>query len=176
MFGLISQSVYQILPGRRPLEFHFCSGTNPSLDADLTKVNYTLFSVCILSLIINILIPITTKLYRMKNQKSFDDEHISLTDLTTNIYMFFITGLNVSSLAGLNTIKNPAFLNQYPYYIFVYLFQLFFPSCNICFLTLIYYFRHKPLRNCIIRNIKERIELVSYPLPRRIIIFILKHL
>ena len=109
----MSQSVYQILPGRRPLEFHFCTGTNPNLDSDLIKVNYTLFSVFVLSLIVNIFIPITIKLYRMKNHKSFDDEHISLTDLTTNIYMFFIIGLNVSSLAGSNSIKNPAFLNQY---------------------------------------------------------------
>ncbi len=162
----MTQFIYQVLPGRRPLEFHFCSGTNPNLDPDITKVNYTLFSVFIFSLIVHIAIPIKIKLYQMKNEKGFDDDHLSLTDLTTNISIFFIIGINVSSLAGLNIIKNPSLINQYPNYIFTYIFQLFFPSFNICVLTLIYYFRHKPLRNCIIRNIKEHLELIHCQLPR----------
>ena len=158
LFGLISQLVHHILTGRRPLEYHFCTGTNPETDSNIGMANHSLLAVFFFSLVINIAIPIKIRLYQAKNDPSFHHEHRSLTDLTTNISIVILTGICVVSLAGLNTVKRPAVINHYPYYIYAYVFQLIFPNFNIYILMLIYFYRNQTLRSFIFRSIKESIE------------------
>ena len=68
-FSFMSQLVFNILPGRHPLEYHLCTGTDPALQSDLIKVNITLFDVYFVSVILNILIPIKIHIYQVKNNK-----------------------------------------------------------------------------------------------------------
>jgi hypothetical protein len=76
-FAFLSQLVYHILPGRQPLEYHLCAGTNPVLESDEIKVNITLYAIYILSAILNVVIPIKIRRYQIKNKpnyKSFNNE------------------------------------------------------------------------------------------------------
>ncbi len=69
-FSFLSQLVFNILPGRQPLEYHLCTGTDPALQSDLIKVNITLFAVYIISMILNIAIPIKIHLFQIRNKNS----------------------------------------------------------------------------------------------------------
>ncbi len=160
LFGIISQSVHQILPGGRPLEFHFCTGTNPSSDSDNIKVNYSLIAVFLLSLLMIITIPVKIRFFQLKNQPNHQNEqHHSLTDLTTSISFVFFEGINIAALSVSSIVKNPAAINQFPNNVIAYLCQLILPNLTIFFLVLIYFLRNANLRNCIIRKMKESMYL-----------------
>ena len=75
-FSILTQSVFYLWPGRQPLEYYLCTGTDPALDSDNVKVNITLFSVYVLTIFFNIAIPIRIRLYQIKHHKSFQNEGI----------------------------------------------------------------------------------------------------
>ncbi len=68
--SFLSQLVFNILPGRQPLEFHLCAGTDPVLESNEIKVNIILFAVYFLSAILNSVIPIQIHHFRLKSNKS----------------------------------------------------------------------------------------------------------
>ncbi len=154
MFGVLSQTIHQILPGRSSIDFHLCTGTNPLLDSNQIKLNFPFFALYILSLILNIIIPIVIRVYQKKtnSNETNQTEPKILTDLTTSFCCVALLSLNVASIAGSHNIKHPALINQFPYYIIAYLLQLIFPNINTCFMVLIYFYRNKTLRTSVTRS------------------------
>jgi hypothetical protein len=88
-FAFLSQLIYHILPGRQPLEFHLCTGTNPLLESNEIKINFTLYGVFILSAVLNVTIPIKIRRYQIKNKptyKSFGNEGKNTSNISISLY------------------------------------------------------------------------------------------
>ena len=78
----MSQVVYLCLPGKLPLEFHLCAGSDPDEGGLPPRANLPLVLVYLISLLINIAIPIRIRYYQVKYEKKDRDKSYSfnLTD------------------------------------------------------------------------------------------------
>jgi len=73
-FACLSQSLFYYLPGRQPLEYYLCIGADPALAPDEIKINFAMFGVYFLTVIVNLVIPIKIRLYKAKYNKSHDNK------------------------------------------------------------------------------------------------------
>jgi hypothetical protein len=152
----LSQFVHLFLPGKLPLEFHMCAGSDPDEGGFLPRRNIPLVFVYGLSLLINIALTIRIRLYQIKYDKRDNDKSYSfnLTDLTTGLTVIVCVSLSTSSLLIQYSIV-PANMNVYPYYILVQFIQLFLPTFVTSLVMLMYFYRNKVIRTTIWRSLKE---------------------
>ena len=152
-----------ILPGKLPLEFYLCNGTDPDQIYSENRMNYPLLVTYIVSLVINAYVPIKIRHYQVKNKESpnQDSDHSStnLTDLTTNTILVIFLSCTVASMFAQYRIK-PVNLNLYPYHLYTYLVQIIFPKVIALGITLTYYLRHSPLRVTILREISQSMNTI----------------
>ena len=106
-FSFLSQFVFVFLPGKQPLEYHLCSGSNPKAANQGVKYHYIFFIVYLVSILLNTLIPIRFYFHRRiekkarhkftsASRKNFNDEDLKiLTDLTTSICIVLLMGANL---------------------------------------------------------------------------------
>jgi len=145
-----------ILPGKLPLEFYLCNGTNPDQIYPENRMNYPLLITFIVSLVINGFVPVKIRRYQMKNKgtslsKDTDHSSTNLTDLTTNTILLVVISCAVASLFSQYRIK-PANLNFYPNYYYTLLVQIFVPKLLAVGAMLTYYLRNSPLRVTMLRE------------------------
>ena len=153
MFGLVSQSVYLMLPGRQPLEFHLCAGTNPDEGSLRPKINANILVVYVSSLIIHFVIVGKLKLYRSCSKERMSETQ-TLTDLTTSLAMIILMGVIVASLT-VTADLDPVTLNFYPKYILIQLTQVFSPNMVTFGIMVVYYCRNGRMRQTLLRALKE---------------------
>ena len=154
-----------ILPGKLPLEFHLCNGTNPDQIYSENRINYPLFVTFIVSLVINAFVPVKIRRYQLKNKGSSNIDHdnssTNLTDLTTNTIMVVSLSFAIVNLFLQYRIK-PVNMNVFPYNYYTFLIQIPIPKLITLGIMLTYYMRHSPLRVTILREISQALEsLVS---------------
>lgn len=136
-----------------------CTGSNPDeghLNHLEPRKNYPLIFVFIVSILINVAVPLRIRYYQLKRKKKEQGRYFSLnlTDLTTNVAI--ITALFSMLIGMIIQFKViPANINKYPHYITTYLIQLIIPKVGILIVMIIYYFRNASLRSTIWRAIKE---------------------
>lgn len=155
-FGLLTQFVYFMQPGRLPLEFHLCAGSYPEEDSKEIKINVTLGVVYVVGIVINVVVPIKIRLFQIQNHSSPSLSHktANLTDLTTSMSMVLLLGFVVASLI-LNVRAVPSNLNVFPNYVFTLSLQVLTPNLITLVVTIIYFLRHEPLRITILRLVKD---------------------
>ena len=145
-------------PGRLPLEFHLCAGSDPAEDSKEIKINVSLAAVYVVSVVINVVVPIKIRMFQIQNKSSqnVSNKSENLTDLTTSISTILLLGVAVASLV-LTFRTNPSNLKTFPNYLFTLLLQVLTPNLVGLFIVLTYYFRHKPLRTTVLRSVKDSI-------------------
>ena len=156
---LLSQLVHLFLPGKLPLEFHLCSGTDPAENGDLTRKNIPLVLIFLTSIIVNNYVPIRVRHYQLKYDKKDRDRSYSfnLSDLTTTLTMIVCTSLATIPMFVQYTFA-PIKLNLKPYNLIVFSFQMLIPRGVAFFILVMYYIRNKTLRVNIWRSLKETLE------------------
>ncbi len=142
-FSFLSQTVFVLMPGRQPFNFHLCR--NMVKHSDLVnppiKVNWQLLFVLVCSFIIHVYANIKIKLYKYKKRHSV--YIISMAEFIKNIGIMDIDKNSMSSLA-LNTANvilfgstfvfstfvnnmDPLRSNEFPFYLIIYSYNLVFP-------------------------------------------------
>ena len=150
--GLLSQFVFVYLPGHQPLIFFLCSGQNPLSDgtAITVKKNYVFSISLILSIILQVSVAAKLVTHRMKLDSKTTYAYIdnfrkenSFDILMCSAFLFLalIYGYLVFSI---QTVE-PALINAYPNYLFVYGLHFGFPLIGCTTLTLFFYTKNKHL-------------------------------
>ena len=161
VFGMLSQVVHWILPGKRPLEYHLCSGSDPDEVQLESRRNLPLLVTYLFTLAVNILVPARIRHYQL-TQKTFKKEfNLNLTDLTTNLAILIFVGLSSSSILIQYQII-PANLNKYPYYIQTYMLQILIPKLVTLIVMITYYYRNASLRVTVWRSLKESLDFDAF--------------
>jgi hypothetical protein len=57
-FSVISQAAHMLLPGKLPLEFHLCNGSDPDEVSRVARKNVPLLAVFAVTLVVNTFVPI----------------------------------------------------------------------------------------------------------------------
>ena len=144
--------------------------TNDELDQKL-KINWQLLGLQAASAVIQVLVTIKIKLHQMKeansvhiisklnfwkNSSMASNDNQEISDIVSNVcnmLIFCTTGIFTFTVNNMN----PANANLYPYYLILYFYHLVFPSLIASSLSLVYFYRHAPLRKAIYREIKALI-------------------
>ena len=141
------------------MNFFLCSGLDPQDLLNVPpKVNIILIGSMAMSVVLHITVRIKISVFKRKTHpehisiesnltskflKNFENQ--SLSDFATNIFSVIMMGNGVIIISIINNFI-PANLNVYPNYYYVYVLHLYGPMAFGGFLTLAYYFKHKPLR------------------------------
>ena len=161
----LSQFVHFFLPGKLPLEFHLCAGTNPDEDDFTARRNIPLAIVLVLSLITNLVVPVRIRYHQVKYERRDQGRSFSLnmTDLTTGLTLVFFLTVAITPLFVQYSII-PANLNKYPNYLYVPGFQIVFPKVFAFIVLVTYFARNNLLRTTISRQLKEDLSICNIDL------------
>ena len=152
------------------MHYYICSGLSPNSDQfNKHKIPAV---IELLSVVIHILIKLRIwKQRKVNNQTEIGNlphkanvllslEKESIADFTSNVVAvlaltsFSLLSIKINSLTQIN-------INEYPNYIYLYLFQMFCPSL-LCFtVTGVNYMRHGPLRKTIWREAKGIYSIIG---------------
>jgi ABC-type Fe3+-siderophore transport system permease subunit len=100
------------LPGKQPLEYHLCSGTNPRVGNQDVKSHVIIFAVYYISILLNILIPIRIYIFQKSNNQVLpstslgnfnnftSEDYEIMTDLTTSICIVLLMGANLYTFSA----------------------------------------------------------------------------
>jgi hypothetical protein len=171
-------AIFVILPGRQPLVYNLCINKiqTTELNVSAMKRNKLMMVVFGLSLCLHLYVFVKIKLHKQKQQDSINAisygdhlKHIGISSIDKHALSDFGTSaisvmlsLSVAAISTIANEMNPADLNTFPFYLFVY-FNHFIGTNFITFITaMIYYFRHPALRKTITRELKSRICSITY--------------
>ena len=161
--------------GRQLIHYYLCSGVDPSEHSDFPpKVNTPMIGILVVSVLLQTAVQMKIFLAKRKTNTEqisntpnlkmhFYHEFLkhSLSDFATNILGVSI-GVGTIFLVTYINKFNPAELNIYPNYYYVYGFQMYVPTIFSSFICFSFYFQNKPMRICIMEEVKEK--LASYDL------------
>ncbi len=97
---------------------------------------------------------IISNLNSWKNNTVHSSDSQEISDIVSNachLLIFCTTGIFTVNVNNIN----PAAANLYPYYLILYFYHLVFPSVIASSVSLVYYYRHAPLRKAVCREIKS---------------------
>jgi uncharacterized membrane protein len=161
-FANLSQFVYMFLPGKQPMEYHLCTGTNPKEDSQDIKYHTVIYAVYTISIIANLCIPIKIAINNHKhksmpnaNKKLYNfrnSEFEYLTDLTTSVCIVLLMAAHLNTFVVAYK-RDPDLLNAQP--IRVYITQLFLPNFVGLAIMAVYFYRNKNLRDGLVRALQE---------------------
>ena len=162
------------LPQQYSLYYYACADLDPMMDQHLKKANNMQIEV-LASLIIHLVINLRIKAYKTKHKiivvPSYSTspkamvldktESQSLSDSASNFciaiwgtfYIFLQRKVNGFTLDE---------ANSYPNYLFMFAYHFVAPSTTHFLIASLYYIRHAPLRNTILKKIKDAISFKSY--------------
>jgi hypothetical protein len=166
-------ATFVVLPGRQPLVYNLCINKiqTTELNSFAMKRNKLMMVVFALSIVLHLFVFVKIKFHKQKQQGFINaisyGDHIkhfgisfidrqALSNFGTSTISVFLS-LSVAAIPTIGNEMNPADLNIFPFYLFVY-FNHFISTNLITFITaMLYYFRHQALRKTIIKELKSRI-------------------
>ncbi len=165
IFSFIYNSVFFLLPGKKPLSYYICTDIDPSSDSNLpSQIN---IYIEVFSLILHLALNTRIKLYKRANaavtehQNSHETnnrfislDEKTLTNLTTtaSAILIFVTYMALNfKLTSLNLTK----INSYPINIFVVVYTLLGPVILTILINTVYFIRTPKLRKCLWQELKK---------------------
>ena len=170
LISSLIQFVLDFLPGKYQLNYFICTGKNPEFDANKElKVlrHYSLLGGCILALAVSIFVRIRVSYYKKKVNSqadhlvinSFDKKLLTgdLIPITLGILSIFQLML-VYKMQTLDMTK----MDVYPNYLYIYYHHFWLLPNFSLILTILYYARNQPLREMVVRELKNMLSRYSY--------------
>ena len=172
-FSFIGQFVSDFLPSEEPLIFFICTGKIKQNVDTYTPPSKNMFSRIItnftlLAYIIYCIIIYTYKLkHKVKNSNRsvllISLEKDSLSDLSSNIGYFVLIASYAALVRTFNSFTIES-VNEFPFYLLVYLIQLGMANLCVFIQCFSYYLRHQDLRVTVYREIKEYLNYYGFPI------------
>ncbi len=161
-FCFVTQYIFIFLPGIQPLNYYLCIGTNPKMEGEALIYKRNLFYNVILLLSVVLYIAVSVKLvfHRVKIDATSASTHKDnfkreiINDVALSAAFFGIASLYVGLFYRLNTI-DPAMLNVYPNFIYMYSLHFGFPIITGFIFSLIFYAKNKHLRSTLWEEVIE---------------------
>jgi hypothetical protein len=153
-FCFISHLVFAILPGNNPNFFYICLGKIPhSHHHNVTKINLTLMCTLIFSIFAHVMVGIKYQIFvrqeknktapTLPTQMTVTHDIInksSMATFTTNCLSIFLVFLASAVPQKINTMDLKSF-NNYPDYLWAYIFHLYLPPFILFAVVLIFFLR-----------------------------------
>jgi hypothetical protein len=167
----ITQAVFVMSPGSQQFLFFLCTNKfgSSELNSSSFKKSKLMITTTVISLLVHLVLNLRIKIYKHRKKNLVFDisgfEHVknlaissidsqALSDFGTSAVTIVLLGLSHFFTNRINTM-NPERANEYPFYIFLYIYYFFASNVTTGFISLTYYIRHPPLRNAIYREIKS---------------------
>ncbi len=148
MVALLLQFSIVWLPGRQPIYYYLCTGTDPDIDIRPFNKLFNIQGLCLITVVVHIVAIVRIQLFRRGKVNPGGlqvDKSDDLTDLTTSICLSVVFSLNFVFLWIANALPGNHY-NLYPYYYFEYFFRLCWPSLFSGLMMTFYICRHKEYR------------------------------
>lgn len=157
LFSFLLELSIVCLPGRQPIYFYLCTGTDPDIPKRHFNKLFNIQGLCVLSVLVHSTIIFKIKLYQkrelgriavgydLNRAQSRENEKNTLTDLTTSIFTALVFSMNFIFLWIANAIPGN-YYNIYPYIYFEYFFRLCWPSLFSSLMMIMYICRHNDYR------------------------------
>ena len=137
--GMTSQTAYVLLPGKNPSQYYVCIGKIPtSLNKELTKFNVVVFCSVTFTVCAHVFLGIRLKLYEFKISKvALNNAALKLQKnknslLTASFHLLIVTSYFATLVPAFKSIlMNLEHLNEYPNYLWMYLFHFYTTECFI---------------------------------------------
>jgi hypothetical protein len=167
MLSTISQLVFVLLPGRQPFNYYLCTN-KPESVYQFAKINWLIIVIQLLSVATHIIINLKIDRFKEAQKKSIYivsksgylkslgilsmDKH-AISDNAANAFNVVV----MSTTSVISTLVNnmdPGKANHFPYYLLIYFYHFIIPFMITGSVSCVYYIRHPPLRNVIIREVR----------------------
>jgi hypothetical protein len=151
-FAIMTQFVFVYLPGHQPLNFFLCSGKNPTVAGKVTTVkkNYVFSLILILSIFLQVSVAVKLISHRLKLDSKTTYAYIDNFRKENSFDIFMCSSfLAIAIIYGyllfsMQTME-PALINVYPNFLFVYGLHFGFPIIGCATFTLLFYAKNKHL-------------------------------
>ena len=169
--SFLANAVFVILPGRQPLVYNLCVNKIQASELDISTIkrNKLLIVIVMLSLILHLVVYIKIKTHKQKQNKSiyvisYSDhiKHIGISSIDNHSLSDFgisvtsvIFSLSVTSISTIANEMNPANVNKFPFYLFIYFNHFISINFLTFFISSIYYIKHPALRKTVKREIND---------------------
>jgi len=160
-FSFLNQCVFMFLPGKLPLEFRLCSGVK-QLEEGQTKINFSLITTSLLTILINTILPAAIYFLRFKGKMqeitfSYKKaQTLAMYSCTTTLFSGIITILNagtqfISYKINQDRINLPRFHNL------THIIQMVLPQLSHFLVVMCYFLSNSSLRKGLPKAIYENI-------------------
>ena len=160
-----------ILPGKMNFSYYICSGTSPTSELEIPKrggtvaenFTVTLYVVVMIRIVIHkrSLTGLPTRhsaVSRFRVQDLLNLDKTTIATTSTNLVILFCFAFYIYFYAKLKTMNYLSY-NLYPNYLFVYFHLLLWTPLIIFLACSLYYIRHEPLRQTLLREINEYLRV-----------------
>ena len=161
-FAFISQFIFVCLPGSQPLNFYLCVGQNPKKNGgDLSiKKNIVINIIFLMSIVLQVAVAVRFVVHRMKidaaasssRKENFRKEICS--DILISVFFFIIAFFYGYLVMTVNQL-NPADINVYPNYLYVYALHFGYPMFACSLFSALFYAKNEHLRETLWDEIRE---------------------
>ena len=174
-FSALYDSSRYFLPGKQTFSYYTCSGTSPASYQETSKRGGNVVEA--FSLVMNIVISLrilihkksqnivapkasTTGVSRFRGYVLRDLDKTTIASTSSNFVIIFFLTVYYFLFTKLRTLSSQEY-NVYPNYLYLYFHQLLWAPLAINIAFTLYYMRHAPLRNNVIRELKTHLGLES---------------
>jgi len=162
LVGNASQAIYVFMPGRQPVSYYVCAGTDTSFTK--TKVNYAVLVADALSVMV--FIGLTTKSIKLKLKldRSLNDLSwkSALKNYRGDIFGYLFISYLAACYAFIATKLNSFQLNEvkkFPNHFYVHALFIIFPTLSTFLFTIFYFFQNR----IIIKTLVEELQSFTEP-------------
>jgi hypothetical protein len=172
--SLISQIIFQMLPGRDPMDILICCGKMPKQFMSSTvKRNYPILFAVILSIIVNIYFFVkkfNLKYFKKDKYAQYEQFYIKWTNPANKENFFHytthFTGIAVLFFCLVVTPQiinsmNPQTLDSFPYYILFYAHTFVYPQLALIITISFTLLKNNHLRSLVFKELKRLLNLTE---------------
>jgi hypothetical protein len=164
--GIISQSIFVILPGRQPISFYLFGGQDPIVFGSNfdVKNNYFFKVILLFSVVIQTAVALRFIFHRVKMEcnanyshtDSFQKEIIADIIMPVSMFvMFFIYSFLISEMNSID----PSEISNFPNYLLIFGLHFAFPLALSTLVTVIFYAKNATLRETLHEKVKELMNI-----------------
>jgi hypothetical protein len=163
-FGLISQFVFVILPGRQPISFYLCSGQDPRAfgDDSSIKKNHFFNLILLFTIVIQVAVAVRFVFHRIKiewnatyaHTDNFRKEIIVDIILSVGVCVMFL--IYVFIVVKINSI-DPSKIGDFPNYLLVFSLHFGYPWALAASVAIFFLAKNGVMRSALIEKLKEMI-------------------
>lgn len=157
-FSFVNEFVYGFLPGRMPMEYQICAGTNP-LEVAEQKINLPLCVTYLITLVVNATVPL--KIYTARLKETPKNVSIRQGVQSLGMYSFTTSVVLVITMSfSMLALLYPYKINQeravWPkFHTLTFLLSIVLPQLTAISTIVGYLLKHKSLRKGLLRNALE---------------------